>query len=383
MLSFRADKAGRRTSRSGDRIDGPAGAQDPAFLDIRAVEKAFGSATVLGGVDLKVARGEFVSLLGPSGCGKTTLLRIVAGLLAPDRGSLRLDGEDIARKPPHHRDISVVFQSYALFPHLTVAENVAFGLEARKLRRDEIRPIVARFLDLVHLSSFADHSVRALSGGQQQRVAVARALAVRPKLLLLDEPFSALDRKLRETMQIELKRLLRELGATSVFVTHDQDEALMMSDRIAVMNRGAIEQIADPATIYRRPATPFALEFVGLSTRLFGKVTAASADGHVVADTCVGPVRGQGRCAVGADVLIGIRPERMRLGSGGDNAVQAVLRDVVFQGSKLQMHFEAPAGEQIMVETAEAPDIDLAPGARLDLSWRSADTLVYAAARQP
>ena len=243
-----------------------------SFLDVAGAEKSFGAATVLGGVDLGVAKGEFVSLLGPSGCGKTTLLRIVAGLLGVDRGTVKLDGQDITALPPHKRDVGVVFQNYALFPHLTVAENVAFGLKARGRGAGETREAVARFLDLVHLADFADRSVRALSGGQQQRVAVARALAVRPKLLLLDEPFSALDRKLRETMQIDLRRLLRELGTTSVFVTHDQDEALTMSDRIAVMNRGAIEQFDTPEAIYRRPATAFALEFVGLSSRLAGTV---------------------------------------------------------------------------------------------------------------
>src|ERR1700739_700773 len=244
----------------------------PDFLTIAGAAKSFGAARVLDNVDLGVKRAEFVSLLGPSGCGKTTLLRIVAGLLVPGAGSLRRDGEETARTPPPHRDVGVVFQNYALFPHLTVAENVAFGLAARRAPRDDIRAAVARFVDLVHLSELADRSVRALSVGQQQRLAVARALAVRPKLLLLDEPFSALDRKLRETMQIELTRLLRELSTTAVFVPHDQDEALMMSDRIAVINRGAIEQLADPATIYHRPATAFVLGFVGLSTRIAGEV---------------------------------------------------------------------------------------------------------------
>src|SRR5437588_3630854 len=242
------------------------------FLSIVGAGKSFAGARVLDGVDLGVKRGEFVSLLGPSGCGKTTLLRIVAGLLAPDAGTVRLDGQDITARPPHRRDVGVVFQNYALFPHLTVAENVAFGLAARRAPREHMRATVARFLDLVHMQDFADRSVRALSGGQQQRVAVARALAVGPKLLLLDEPFSALDRKLRETMQIELRRLLRELGTTAVFVTHDQDEALTMSDRIAVMNRGAIEQLATPEIIYRSPETAFVLEFVGLSSRLAGNV---------------------------------------------------------------------------------------------------------------
>ena len=254
----------------------------------------------------KPERGEFVSLLGPSGCGKTTLLRIVAGLLGVDRGSVKLDGQDITALPPHKRDVGVVFQNYALFPHLSVAENVAFGLKARGRGAGETREAVARFLDLVHLADFADRSVRALSGGQQQRVAVARALAVRPKLLLLDEPFSALDRKLRETMQIDLRRLLRELGTTSVFVTHDQDEALTMSDRIAVMNRGAIEQLDTPEAIYRRPATAFALEFVGLSSRLAGTVLGTE-NGLVTVDTAFGRLVASGNFIKGAPVLRGLR----------------------------------------------------------------------------
>jgi putative spermidine/putrescine transport system ATP-binding protein len=349
-----------------------------AFLDVAGAEKAFGVAIVLGGVDLRVAQGEFVSLLGPSGCGKTTLLRAVAGLMGLDRGTVKLDGQDITARPPHKRDVGVVFQNYALFPHLTVAENVAFGLRARGRGGAETRDAVKRFLDLVHLSAFADRSVRALSGGQQQRVAVARALAVRPKLLLLDEPFSALDRKLRETMQIDLRRLLRELGTTSVFVTHDQDEALTMSDRIAVMNRGAIEQFDAPEAIYRRPATAFALEFVGLSSQLAGKVVASEA-GTVTVDTAFGRLRGPGSFVPGADVLLAVRPERIKVDPNGDFALRARLRDAVFQGSKIQLYFETQDGDRLMVETADLAQGVPAPGTEMKLGWAVADTLVYPA----
>jgi putative spermidine/putrescine transport system ATP-binding protein len=349
----------------------------PSFLDVSGAEKSFGTAPVLGGVDLGVAQGEFVSLLGPSGCGKTTLLRIVAGLLSVDRGTVTLDGRDITGLPPHRRDVGVVFQNYALFPHLTVAENVAFGLKAHRRGAQEIKDAVKRFLDLVHLSDFADRSVRALSGGQQQRVAVARALAVRPKLLLLDEPFSALDRKLRETMQIELRRLLRELGTTSVFVTHDQDEALTMSDRVAVMNRGGIEQFDTPETIYRWPATAFALEFVGLSTRLAG--TSLGTDGGMVmVDTAVGRLRAPGNFVKGAPVLLAVRPERVKVGGTAENTLTARLRDAVFQGSKVQLHFEAREGDQLMVETSDLPHVP-APGSEIILGWATADTLLYPA----
>ena len=345
------------------------------FLDIAEASKSFGPATVLDGVDLSVSRSEFISLLGPSGCGKTTLLRIVAGLMRPDGGRVVLDGEEMTRKPPHRRDVGVVFQNYALFPHLTVAENVAFGLKAKGAPRETIAATVARQLDLVQMGAFSDRSIRGLSGGQQQRVAVARALAVGPKLLLLDEPFSALDRKLREAMQIDLRRILREVGTTAIFVTHDQDEALTMSDRIAVMNRGVIEQLGTPAEIYRRPATPFALDFVGLSTRLPGIVTAEDA-GFVSVETAVGTIRARGGFLAGSKVLLGIRPERIAIGGNGENRIEATLRDVVFQGARVQLHFEAPNGGRLLTEAHEVP-AGAPPGARLSLSWRVDETLIY------
>jgi putative spermidine/putrescine transport system ATP-binding protein len=348
------------------------------FLDIAGAEHAFGAQRVLGGIDLAVNHGELVSLLGPSGCGKTTLLRIVAGLLQPQSGTVYLDGENITRKPPHHRDVGVVFQNYALFPHLSVGENVAFGLESRKAPREQVRAAVTRFLGLVHMSDFADSSVRVLSGGQQQRVAVARALAVRPKLLLLDEPFSALDRKLRETMQIELKRLLKELSTTAVFVTHDQDEALMMSDRIAVMNRGTIEQLADPATVYHLPASPFVLGFVGLSTRLHGRAI-ESRDGIVTLDTRFGRLRARGSLAAGVPGFIAVRPERLRIGeeATGQNVIEALLHDVVFQGSKVQLHFATDSGDQLLVEDAELARKGLKPGERVRIAFSDADALAF------
>ena len=235
----------------------------------------------------------------------------------------------------------MVFQNYALFPHLAVAENVAFGLKARRAARPRRAPRSRRFLELVHLTDFADRSVRALSGGQQQRVAVARALAVGPKLLLLDEPFSALDRKLRETMQIELRRLLRELGTTAMFVTHDQEEALTMSDRIAVMNRGAIEQIATPRGDLPPPATAFTLEFVGLSSRLARQGRAAAPAGRTV-DTPLGLAARPRQLPIGTEVLVALRPERIRSTAQATTRSPRRLRDAVFQGSKVQLHFEAP-----------------------------------------
>ena len=348
-----------------------------AFLDIRGAEKSFAGNRVLGGVDFGVNRGEFVSLLGPSGCGKTTLLRIVAGLLAADRGSVRLAGTEIGNLPTHKRGVGVVFQNYALFPHLSVADNVAFGLRAQRRRQAEIAPTVAKFLDLVHLTEMAARPVRGLSGGQQQRVAVARALAVAPKLLLLDEPFSALDRKLRETMQIELKRLLRDVGITTVLVTHDQEEALVMSDRVAVMSRGAIEQFDRPDAIYLRPKTPFALDFVGHSTRIVGKA-GTSTDGTLAVETPVGRFFATASFMAGVPVLLAIRPERIRINAGDTdaNSLDAKLTERVFQGSKVHLHFAAGAAQTLLVEAAQIPP-NLAVGDTARLSWSHSDTLIF------
>jgi len=348
-----------------------------AFLEITGAGKSFGSTPVLDGVDLRIASGEFVSLLGPSGCGKTTLLRIVAGLLKADAGQVRLDGRDITAVPPHRRNIGVVFQNYALFPHLSVAENVAFGLSARGVAKAKSGAAVARLLALVGLAAMADRSVRGLSGGQQQRVAVARALAPGPKLLLLDEPFSALDRKLRETMQIELRRILREVGTTAIFVTHDQDEALVMSDRIAVMNCGRIEHLGVPQDIYRRPATPFTLDFVGLSTRVSGTVR-GSQDGLSLVETAFGTVGARSSYREGAPVAIGVRPERIALDARHENRMRARLAEAIFQGAKAQLHFHAANGDRVLVEALDVP-AGLSRGDEIDLSFAVEDTLIYPA----
>ncbi|MEL6264411.1 MAG: ABC transporter ATP-binding protein [Pseudomonadota bacterium] len=358
-----------------DPAASPAAPGDARYLDVAAISKAFRGTRVIEGLDFRVARGELVSLLGPSGCGKTTLLRLIAGLAEADGGEIMIGGRRVTRVPAHRRNVSVVFQNYALFPHLNVADNVAFGLKARGRAAGEIGPLVAEALDLVRMDSFADRPVAALSGGQQQRVAVARALVVEPDLLLLDEPFSALDRKLRETMQVELKTLLRRRGITAVFVTHDQDEALAVSHRIAVMNHGRIEQFATPATLYARPATAFALEFVGLSTRLAGRVSAMR-DGVVEVETAAGLIRAPGDLAPGTPVTLGVRPELVRPGTQGGNVIAARVADVMFVGSKTHLHGAAAEGDVILCEMpgiAETPP----PGAEASLAWDIADTLVY------
>ncbi len=350
-----------------------------ALLDVSGAEKTFGANRVLGGIDFSVARGEFVSLLGPSGCGKTTLLRIVAGLMAADRGSVRLDGAEITNVPTHKRNVGVVFQNYALFPHLTVAENVAFGLRVQKFAPEQIGKTVERFLDLVHLGEKASQPVRGLSGGQQQRVAVARALAVAPKLLLLDEPFSALDRKLREGMQIDLKRILREVGITTVLVTHDQEEALVMSDRIAVMNRGEIEQFAAPADVYLRPQSLFVLGFVGHAARIEGHVL-TSQNGLVEVETPLGLLKAPGNFVSGSTVTVAVRPEYIRVNDASpepdSNMIQATLTEIVFQGSKSHLHFIGNGDTPILVEASQLPR-DLRPGATATLTWRFGDGLSF------
>src|SRR5882672_4965970 len=275
-----------------------------AHLIVRGVSKRFGATTVLDRVDLTIRRGELVTLLGPSGCGKTTLLRAIAGLAQPDQGQVELAGRDITLVPPHRRNVGVVFQSYALFPHITVAGNIAFGLKVRGRGRAEIETAVERAL--VKLEHLAKRRISARSGGQQQRVALARAIAVEPDVLLFDEALSAFQRKLREEMQGELRRLLQEVRATAIFVTHDQDEALTMSDRVAVMNKGRIEQLAEPRELYSRPASLFALNFVGLSTRIAGTVV-GSRDGKVEVDTRIGRLSAVGNFVAGAAVVVAAR----------------------------------------------------------------------------
>ena len=350
-------------------------------LEVAGVTKRFGSTVVLQDLSIAVGRSEFVSLLGPSGCGKTTLLRLIAGLLVPERGTISVGVRDLTRVAAHRRNIGVVFQNYALFPHLTVAENVAFGMKAQRVAKAEINTRVREALSLVRMEDFADRSVLALSGGQQQRIAVARAIVVKPSLLLLDEPFSALDRKLRETMQIELRHLLRELGITSIFVTHDQDEALVMSDRIAVMNEGRIEQLASPSEVYSQPSTLYVMEFVGQSTRIGGRVVSAGG-GTVTVETPYGRVSAAGSFAPNTSVVVGVRPEAILLGEGPDaefNNIRAKLFDIVYFGPKTNLLFEAAApSDRLLVELPRRPQ-SLAAGADVALRWRTEDAMVFPA----
>lgn len=344
------------------------------YLEAWGIAKSFKGTRVMSDMNFRVERGELVSLLGPSGCGKSTLLRIIAGLLEADEGAVVLGGREITRFPAHKRNVSVVFQNYALFPHLTVAENVAFGLRARGMAKSATGAPVSEALSLVRMTEFADRPISALSGGQQQRVAVARALVVGPDLLLLDEPFSALDRKLRETMQVELKSLLLDRGITAVFVTHDQEEAMGVSDRIAVMNAGRIEQFADPSTLYARPASPFVMDFVGLSTRISGRVVSSDA-GTIAVDTAYGRLSARSDVTVGKDVLLGVRPELIAV-EAGENTIGVPLTDVMVLGSKTVLHGTARGGDRIL---CELPGIrgGLKRGDAVTLGWAVDDTLAY------
>ena len=320
------------------------------FIRFERVTKAFGSLVVVDDLDLAVDRGEFVSLLGPSGSGKTTILMMLAGFEEPSAGAIRVDGRRVDRLPPHKRNMGVVFQSYALFPHRTVAENVAFPLRMRGMAKAQITERVARALDMVQLGAFAARRPSQLSGGQQQRVALARALVFEPAVVLMDEPLGALDKQLRERMQLDIRDIHRRLELTIVFVTHDQGEALTMSDRIAVFNNGRIEQIAGPREIYDHPRTRFVAEFVGETNLIEG--TAERSEGgtaliRVGGGASVEAVTNR-PLAAGEPVTLSIRPERLRLaaaaGGGEANAMPASIVDSGYHGHNIPNQIAAAAG---------------------------------------
>jgi spermidine/putrescine ABC transporter ATP-binding subunit len=346
-------------------------------IELRAVTKRFGSLTAVDGINLRVRKGEFLSLLGPSGCGKTTSLRLIAGFEQPDEGEILIGGVDAAGAPPYKRDVNTVFQAYALFPHMSVLDNVAYGLKQRKVSKSERHLKAHEALELVQLTGREKHRPAMLSGGQQQRVALARALVMNPRVLLLDEPLGALDLKLRKEMQIELKRIQDQVGITFIYVTHDQEEALSMSDRVAVMSDGSIEQLDEPRAIYDRPLTPFVADFIGDMNFLTGEV-AEAADGGFAVDVGSGiVVRGRGETVRGIRVRVGIRPERMVAVAGAPagtaNSAAAEVITKMYLGSQIQIVAKLASGGNILVREQRAsadPALDtIHPGDRIALSW--------------
>jgi putative spermidine/putrescine transport system ATP-binding protein len=342
-------------------------------LSLDGVSKHYGSTRALDQVSLRVARGEFLTLLGPSGSGKTTLLMAIAGFVAPTAGRILLNDRPIHHLPPEKRNFGMVFQGYALFPHLTVARNVAFPLEVRGLPRADIRQKVRQALDLVQLDAFADRLPRQLSGGQQQRVALARALVFAPHLLLLDEPLSALDRKLRADMQIELKSFHRQVGLTFIYVTHDQEEALSMSDRVAILRDGKLLQLGAPSELYERPTTRFVAEFLGKSNFLAGKVERRMAKGF--AFSCKGQVfeqRSEAMPEVGETVLVAVRPERIFI--VGDNPqacnqIEGTIAEFSYLGTSFHLLADTVVGRLAVTVPTWRHGAPPLVGSKLRLGW--------------
>jgi spermidine/putrescine ABC transporter ATP-binding subunit len=329
-----------------------------AVVELRSVSKRYGAVTALDALDLTVREGELLALLGPSGCGKTTTLNVIAGFVAPDAGRVLIDGADVTGEPAWRRGLGVVFQSYALFPHMSVADNVAFGLRERGVGKAEIAGRVGEALALVRLPTAGGQRPHELSGGMQQRIALARALVIRPRVLLLDEPLAALDRKLREEMRAELRDIQRTVGITTVFVTHDQHEALGLSDRVAVMNAGRLEQLGPPREVYERPATRFVADFVGASSVLEARVI----DGETV------ELAGGARLRVmlptppvpGSAVRLLIRPERVELGATGENTLSARVLSVMYLGDHSEVRLELAGGHRLLA--AVPGGVALGPG---------------------
>jgi spermidine/putrescine transport system ATP-binding protein len=334
-----------------------------AAVEARDVVKTFGQGAAgfraLDHVSVVIEKGEFFTLLGPSGCGKTTLLRCIAGFETPSAGAILLSGRDITGDPPNRRPVNTVFQSYALFPHLTVAQNVAFGIEMLGMPRGEVKVTVERMLALVKLDAFAARKPAQLSGGQQQRVALARALAPAPEVLLLDEPLSALDLKLRKEMQSELKRLQHETGITFVFVTHDQEEALTMSDRVGVMSAGKLLQVGSPREIYNNPVNRFVADFIGETNFLPGVARGGVvqlASGEAVAER-----------AADGPVTVAVRPEQVRIAAAGTGGIPAVVARCVYFGTDTHVHMTLEGGVEVVARVQSPPsgDAGFAPGAQV------------------
>ncbi len=347
-----------------------------AEYDIRLIglTKRFDDVVAVDGISLDIDRGHFFALLGPSGCGKTTTLRMIGGFEEPTEGRIELGGVDVAPLPPYKRDVNTVFQSYALFPHLSIFENVAFGLRRRGVKAGEVRRRVVESLDLVGLAGLEKRKPRQLSGGQQQRIALARALVNRPRVLLLDEPLGALDLKLRKEMQLELKRIQHEVGITFVHVTHDQEEAMTMADRIVIMNGGHIEQLGTPSELYERPRTAFVAGFLGASNLL--EATVSGDDRVTLAEGSVVQLPHGMLAGRTGTVQIGVRPEKLRIGEGDTNSLSGIVTESAYIGVSTQYIVDTPAGPVTVYVQNDRTGGQVAAGERLTLSWSPESTFV-------
>jgi putative spermidine/putrescine transport system ATP-binding protein len=348
------------------------------FLEIRNLEKSFRTTRVVKDFSLDIEKGEFVSLLGPSGCGKTTVLRMVAGFETPSSGAIRIEGADVVAQRPSQRKIGMVFQAYALFPNLTVAQNVAFGLKIAGVQREKSDARVAEMLKLIGLPDFGKRYPFQLSGGQQQRVALARALAVRPRVLLLDEPLSALDAKIRVSLRAEIREIQKELGITTIFVTHDQEEALSISDRVVVMNGGIAEQVGVPHEVYNRPTTRFVANFVGTLNNFIATVEDAERGIVSLGGVNAALPRLDGGRARGSEVGLAIRPESVHLGRnpGCDVVLPATIESVHFLGSVIRVKAKA-AGVFVSLDTFNRTDVPPPPnGSAAEISFSARDLIV-------
>ena len=360
------------------------GAMQEVILSLRHITKGFGEGDVLKDISLDVCAGEFVTLLGPSGCGKTTTLRVIAGLEAPDAGQVLLEGRDVTALPPEKRPVNTVFQSYALFPHMNVRKNVAYGLRVRGVDKKTAAARVGELLALVQMEDYAKRMPSQLSGGQRQRIAIARALAPQPRLLLLDEPLGALDLQLRRQMQVELKRLQKRLGITFVYITHDQEEAVNMSDRIAVMREGRFEQLGTPEEIYDAPATRYVAQFIGRSTIFTGRVASVSDSRALIRDKngCYLVDATRARLALGAMADVCVRTERMRASDAPMNGfyLPATVREVRYSGGSVLIYAQMAGGNEA-VATSDARMADApAPGTLVYLHWNPEQAAVIGGA---
>jgi spermidine/putrescine transport system ATP-binding protein len=371
--------------------DGPPRTKGGPVIEIDHVTKRFGDYVAVSEADFSIASGEFFSMLGPSGCGKTTTLRMIAGFETPTEGAIRLEGADVSRVPPHKRNVNTVFQHYALFPHMTVWDNVAYGPRSKKKDRAEVRKRVDELLEIVRLTDFAERKPAQLSGGQQQRVALARALVNYPSALLLDEPLGALDLKLRQLMQFELKRIQREVGITFIYVTHDQEEALTMSDRIAVMNAGNVDQIGSPTEIYDRPSTVFVASFIGQANLWAGRQTGRANRDFVEIDvlgTTLKARPGDTTIEPGGQATLMVRPERVRVSmdapTGDVATVRATVTDLCFQGPVVRLSMAASDDSPILAHIGAEQDLPmLRPGDNVHVGWAPDASLVLPAADIP